>query len=161
MGGKRARSPLTRPWIETRILFSFGPLVVERALCARWKTRNGARVPPGISRAKPWSSWSLTRQPLPYRAAAAGFTTEISKRRPGTLLSVGRIKTFCMSYSLSVYLANRSCREVPWSATTLFPQTSYRSVLIGYPQWLLVSFLGLIMPRGHLRFLGQFPVGGF
>src|SRR5437867_5780085 len=40
-------------WIETRILFSFGPLVVERALCARWKTRDGARVPPGISRARP------------------------------------------------------------------------------------------------------------
>ena len=35
-------------WIETRILFSFGPLVVERALWARWKTRDG-----GISRAKP------------------------------------------------------------------------------------------------------------
>src|SRR2546426_12102836 len=57
-------------WIETGILFWFMEsslfsfssscsafwIEVELALCGRWKTRDGARVPPGISRAKPLSS---------------------------------------------------------------------------------------------------------
>ena len=57
-------------WIETGILFWFMEsslfsfssscsafwIEVELALCGRWKTRDGARVPPGISKAKPLSS---------------------------------------------------------------------------------------------------------
>jgi hypothetical protein len=39
-------------WIETRILFSLGPLVVERALCARWVSfyRETGLIPRSASR---------------------------------------------------------------------------------------------------------------
>src|SRR5438034_2501683 len=70
-------------WIETRILFSFMEsllfsfssscsafwIEVERALFARWKTRDGACVPPGISRVRPWNFVLVFSTHAPHQGA--------------------------------------------------------------------------------------------
>src|SRR6059036_2259736 len=56
---------------------------VERALCGRWKTRDGARVPPGISKAKPLSSKNSSLE------KSIRFHLKKQKRSPDALFAPG------------------------------------------------------------------------